>query len=56
MKRKWRLTLCERNDSAARRNCIYVEAETEIEARDYYEKNFSRFNVLVQLKDVTAAH
>jgi len=49
--KKYRLTLTEKNGNG-RTRCIYTEAGSEAEARDYFNNNFSRFNNLIRIKEV----
>lgn len=47
----WRITLVGKD--RGHRHCIYFKAATEREAREHYNKNFSRFNHLVKITDIT---
>ena len=48
--KRFRLTLREKNGTF--KSTIYVSACTEEQAKEYFDRNFDRFNVLVAIKEV----
>lgn len=47
----WRLTL--ENKENGRRTCIYRVYEKENEVKEYFDKNWNRFQHLVKIEDIS---
>ena len=49
--KRYRLTLIEKNDESKKRFCIYTNANSEDDARQYFENNYNRFNILIKITE-----